>query len=114
MKRILTNVLIVFSPLYLLCQTVADTSFSFEETTDDFHEFRWQAELEVTYDTTFYYFKSVSGTARIELIDSSQAIIWRSKSVESTHSVPAELVRDKLYSIRLYGSLGITEVIWFP
>jgi len=114
MKPVLTNIFLFLFPQILLCQVAADTAFLFEEATDDFHEFRWQAELEVISDSTFYYFHSSDGIRRIELIDSSQAVIWKSKNVDSSHSVPVQLIREKSYSIRLHGSFGMTEVMWFP
>ena len=98
----------------LLSQIAADTSYLFEETKDDFYEFRWQVSVKITLDSTFYYLSGGDRIDSIELIDASKKIVWQSNYVESTQTIPAEIVREKSYSIRIQGELGVTEIIWFP
>ena len=114
MKQILTIFLLTLSPLSVFSQTVADSSFLFEKSADEFYEFFWQNELEITYDSTFYYFRPKSEIARLEVINSSNEVIWDSKSIKPTPPIPTRLVREKWYRIRMYGLHGVTEVIWLP
>ncbi len=114
MKQIITNLFLVLSPFSLLSQTVADTSFLFEKAEDEFHEFFWQNEVEITFESTFYYFRPKSEIARLEVINSSNEIIWDSKSIKPTLSIPDQLIREEWYRIRMYGLQGVSEVIWFP
>ncbi|MCZ4408911.1 hypothetical protein O3Q51_08835 [Cryomorphaceae bacterium 1068] len=114
MKQILTNLILVISPFSLLSQTVADSSFLFEKPEDEFHEFYWQNELEISHDSTFYYFNPKVEIERLEVISPSNEIIWNSEDIDLTISIPAALFKEGHYQIRMYGPLGITEVIWFP
>jgi hypothetical protein len=114
MKQIITNLFFVLSPFSLLSQTVADTSFLVEKSADEFYEFFWQNELEITHDSTLYYFNPKTEINRLEVINSSNEIIWDSKSIKPTLAIPSQLIREEWYRIRMYGMLGVTEVIWFP
>jgi hypothetical protein len=114
MKTALTNIILVLFPFTLLAQLAADTSFLFEEAKDDFHEFRWQSDLEISNDSTFYYLKSADNVDSLEVIDSCEKIIWNSESIESIQAIPIALVRKGSFTIRIYGELGITAVIWHP
>jgi hypothetical protein len=114
MKTVLTNIILVLFPFTLLAQVAADTSFLFEEAKDDFHEFRWQSDLEISNDSTLYYLKSADNFDRLELIDSCNKIIWKSESIEPIQTIPIALVRKGSFTIRIYGELGVTEVIWHP
>jgi hypothetical protein len=114
MKLFITNLILVLCPSSLLCQTVSDTSFLFEKAEDAFHEFYWQHELEISHDTTFYYFKPKVEIRRLEVISPSSEIIWHSKDIGLILSIPAILFKEGSYQIRMYGPQGITEVMWFP
>lgn len=114
MKKVLTIIILVLIPYILLAQVAADTSFLFEEIKDEFHDFRWQSDLEISHDSTFYYLKSADIHERLELIDSCHNTIWNSESTEPIQAIPTPLVRENSYSIRIYGELGVTEVIWKP
>lgn len=114
MKQILTNLLLVFSPFCLLSQTVADTSLLFEEAADEFYEFFRQNEMEITYDSTFYYFRPKSEIDRLEVINSSNEIIWDSKRTKPTFIIPEVLISEQWYRIRMHGLQGVTEIIWTP
>jgi len=112
MKIVLAHIILILSPFTLLAQVVADTSFLFEGTKNDFHEFRWQSDLEISHDSTFYYLKSADNVDKLELIDSCNKIIWNSESIESIQTIPIALLRKGSFTIRIYGELGVTEVIW--
>ena len=114
MKPILTNIVLFLFPQILLSQIAADSAYLFEETKDDFYEFHWQGSIEISRDSTFYNLSCGDRIDSIELIDASKKIVWQSTDVESTRTIPAEIVREKSYSIRIYEELGVTEFIWFP
>lgn len=114
MKQFITSLILAISPISLLSQIVADTSFLLDKTEDEFHEFYWQNELEISHDSTFYYFNPKIEIERLEVISLSNEIIWNSEDIDLTMSIPAALLKESHYHIRIHGPMGITEVIWFP
>ncbi|MGB6035480.1 MAG: hypothetical protein WBG42_04380 [Cryomorphaceae bacterium] len=114
MKQILTNLLLVFSPFCVFSQTVADTSFLFEKAGDEFYEFFWQNQLDISSDSTFYLLQTSDPIRKLELVDSSDKIIWKSEAIDSKWKVPVSIIRENNYQIRMHGERGVTEAVWHP
>lgn len=114
MKTTLTSLLSLSFPLFLFGQVSADTSFLFEQSKDYFNEFFWQNQLQISRDSTFYFFETVEKIDSLEILDPSNQIMWTSQKIHSVQTVPTALMQENFYTIRIYGKLGITSMMWFP
>ena len=114
MKTTMTSLLSLSFPLFLFGQVSADTSFLFEQSKDCFNEFFWQDQLQISRDSTFYFFETVEKTDSLEILDPSNEIMWTSQKIHSVQMVPTALVQENFYTIRIYGKLGFTSIMWFP